>query len=182
MKIKKLETTFSKLGFNFRQIKRTDNVAIFEKTKEGVSGEIVSFEVAVIRAHEGYEIAGNTVEPSEFMPRNEDWGTFGWSYTKEEDAHKKFGEVVKQEWTYLVAGPNTVQPAGKPRKRGRKPSGFTIDFPNGEFTMKQLGEHNSKTSAYVYTFMKQRGLFDQIKEVRQIKGGRGKPTKVYTKA
>ena len=176
IKIKKLETEFKKFGFIYRQIKRSGNVAIFEQVKDD---RILAYEVVVIRAHEGYEIAGNKMEPSEFMPRSEDWGTFGWTLTNESDAHKRFNEVLKQDWTYLVAGPNSTQSADKPRKRGRRPTNFEIKFPKGEFSMQELGDFNGKSSAYVYTFMKSRGLFNKIEVVREIRGGRGKPKKIY---
>ena len=176
MKIKKLATEFNKFGFTYNQIKRSGNVAIFEQIKDD---KILAYEVVVIRAHEGYEIAGNVMEPAEFMPRSEDWGTFGWTLTNESDAHKRFNEVLKQDWTYLVTGPNSVQPAGKPRKRGRRRVDFEIKFPEGEFSMQELGEFNGKSSAYVYSYMKSRNLFGKIEEVREVRGGRGKPKKIY---
>lgn len=172
--MKKIQKAFKQKGFAFQLLKRLENVALLEKTSKGGG---VSYEVVVIRAHNGYSIAGTEVAASEFLPKDEDFGKFGWSYSTLEAAEKKFHEVKKEKWEYLIV--DESKPKGG--KRGRKPVNFQVKYPDGEFSMKDLAEHNNKTPAYMYTFLKQRGLFSEIVEVREEKAGRGKPRKIYKK-
>jgi hypothetical protein len=184
MKIKELPNKFSKSGFDYELLRRVGNVALLEKTRAG-DKLIVSYEIVVIRAHGGYTIAGSTVEPAEYIPKSEDWGTYGWTQTTEDLAYAKFAEISKQDWTYMtnVAGAKVVEKEAKERKpRNHKSSGFEVKFPSGEFSMNDLAELNGKTSSYIYTFMKQNGIFSKIKEVREERGGRGKPRKIYVAA
>jgi hypothetical protein len=69
---KPLPLTLKNYGHEMVQIKRTDVAAIYSKGH--------GFEVILIQKHDGYEIAGNKVEPAEHFPKNEDWGKSGWYY------------------------------------------------------------------------------------------------------
>jgi len=95
--MKKLPTTFRKEGFDFTQLKCEGNVALFRKTKEatGYSG----FEVVVVQSHNGYRFGNEFFPPAEFMPRNEDWGSKGFTYTADDEAGalKQFEKLLRQQ-------------------------------------------------------------------------------------
>jgi hypothetical protein len=59
-------------GHKMRQIKRSDVAAIYSKS--------AGYEVFLIQKHYGYEIKGVKIEASEYMPKDEDFGTKGWYY------------------------------------------------------------------------------------------------------
>lgn len=86
-KYKLLKEEISKDGFLLKQLKRKKNKAIYEQTRDG---RIFSYEVIVIARHEGYSIAGNFIEPSEMYPSTSQWGVKGFTFSKLEDAEKKY--------------------------------------------------------------------------------------------
>jgi hypothetical protein len=96
-----LATEFKKDGFDHKVIRRENMVALVEKKHRDHS--LPSYEVVRIQTHEGYEIMGRYVEPSEFMPRTAEWGIHGFTYTDLEDAEKKFKSMLKSK-------PSTMKP------------------------------------------------------------------------
>jgi hypothetical protein len=86
-----LATQIRHAGFDFRQILRAGDFAVFEQSK---TGRVMAYEVVHIRRHEGFAIAGRQVEPAEFYPRSEDWGTHGWTLPTREAALAKLKEVT----------------------------------------------------------------------------------------
>lgn len=61
-------------------------MAIYERFKEG---RVPHYEVIIIQSHDGFSVAGKEVEASEFYPRSEDWGTYGWTYSTLEEVKVK---------------------------------------------------------------------------------------------
>jgi hypothetical protein len=86
--MKILEKEFKYNGFLFTQVVRLADKAVYKK--RNISGKAVSFEVIRIKSHNGYEIGGVKIAPSEVYPSSSQWGTFGWTYTKLEDAMNKY--------------------------------------------------------------------------------------------
>ena len=86
--MKILEKEFKYKKFKFKQLIREDNKAIY--LVSSIEGKSKSFEVVKIRSHNGYEIQGVQIPPSEVYPSTTQWGLYGWTYTTEEDARKKF--------------------------------------------------------------------------------------------
>jgi hypothetical protein len=77
-------------GYSMKQIKRTDKVAMYSKCG--------GYEVVLVQKHNGYEIKGIKIDPAEYLPKDEDFGTKGWYYggpNGREDAEKKFRELEK---------------------------------------------------------------------------------------
>jgi hypothetical protein len=77
--IKILPTTFRSDGFDFELVKRDGDIALFRKTKPGFGFE--SFEVALIQRHDTLEIKGKLIPAGEHLPRSEQWGIKGWTYS-----------------------------------------------------------------------------------------------------
>jgi hypothetical protein len=91
---KPLRTRFRRDGFDYRQIAREGNAAIYEQTWSGSDDPAICFEVIRIRRREGFEIGGRVVAPAEIYPRSEAWGVDGFTLTKKDAAFRKFREVA----------------------------------------------------------------------------------------
>lgn len=114
MEYKLLPQTFYKKGFDFEQVKRNQNFAIYKRTK---SPQNWSYEVIKILRGNGFSIKdknGKEVkfEPSESFPSSEQWGTYGFTYSPQssnnplQDAINKFNELVNLDNQKLTKGKN----------------------------------------------------------------------------
>jgi hypothetical protein len=90
---KPLPTRFRHDGFDYRQIAREGNAAIYEQTRKG-NEDSAAFEVIRIRQRAGFEIDGRFVEPAEVYPNSEAWGADGWTMQDKNAAFRKLREVV----------------------------------------------------------------------------------------
>ena len=90
--MKTLDTQFKNDGFNFTQIDRTGNVALFSKSKPPVNGK--SYEVVLVQKHKAFKIRGLDNAAREAMPGSEQWGEFGWTFLDLTAAKRKFNELV----------------------------------------------------------------------------------------
>ena len=77
--MKKIEKSFVSKGFEFKQVMRDGDMAIYEKHAD--KSECSSYELIYITSHNGYEIGGAKIPPSEVYPSDSQWGTYGWTYT-----------------------------------------------------------------------------------------------------
>lgn len=91
--MKPLEPKFKSGGFEFQQLKRTGDVAIFQKGTPTFDRQS-SFEVVRIQKHKEREIAGVLIPEREAMPSNESWGKEGWSYPTLAAANERFYAMV----------------------------------------------------------------------------------------
>jgi len=91
--VKTLETEFSFKGFNYRQISRDGDVAVYEQ-RWGRNGS-VAYETIIVQSHNGREIAGKQIPPSEFFPSTSSWGVKGWSFTDRELALAKANALTQ---------------------------------------------------------------------------------------
>lgn len=113
MNFKPLSKDFRKFGFNFKQIWREGDYAIYEQTRNG--SPQCNWESIRIRRHNGYTIGGVDIEPSEVYPSNEKWGNDGFTHTTLESAHAKI-EVMKQ----YADEPVVEKKRGRGRPKGSK--------------------------------------------------------------
>jgi hypothetical protein len=89
-----LPTRFRRDGFNYRQIARGGDAAIYEQTWSGCSDPSVCYEVVRIRRREGFQINGRFVEPAEIYPKADAWGVDGFTLTDKDAAFAKLREVA----------------------------------------------------------------------------------------
>jgi hypothetical protein len=82
--MKKIEKSFVSKGFEFKQIVRNGDMAVYEKCAP--NSKCPNYELIHITCHNGYEIQGNKIPPSEVYPGDSQWGTHGWTYTTLQDA------------------------------------------------------------------------------------------------
>ena len=93
---KPLPTLFRRDGFEYRQIARERDAAIYEQTWSGCAEPSVCYEVIRIRRREGFQIGGRFVEPAEVYPNSDAWGVDGFTLTDKDAAFAKLREVVEQ--------------------------------------------------------------------------------------
>jgi hypothetical protein len=91
---KPLLTRLRRNGFDYRQIVREGDAAIYEQTWDGCSSPSVAYEVVRIRRREATEIAGNFIEPHEVYPSSNAWGVDGFTYTDKDAAFAKLRELA----------------------------------------------------------------------------------------
>ena len=91
---KSLPTRFSRDGFDFRQIAREGNAAIYEQTWSGCAGPSVCYEVIRIRRRDGFQIGGRFVQPAEVYPSSGVWGVDGFTFTDKDAAFAKLRELL----------------------------------------------------------------------------------------
>jgi hypothetical protein len=91
---KPLATQFRHDGFDYRQIAREGNAAIYEQRWPGCSEPNACYEVVRIRRRDGFQIGERFVEPAEVYPRGEQWGELGWTVPDKESAFRKLRELV----------------------------------------------------------------------------------------
>ena len=85
-------TEYKKNGFTFTLIKRFGNFALFCGVKNG--GRHSNWEVIEIQSHDGMTIAGKIIDPAEYPPNNNQWGTKGWTFLRSETALNKIKELT----------------------------------------------------------------------------------------
>jgi hypothetical protein len=114
--LKILEESFTSKGFKFQQIKRHGDVAIYKKKLDDPESDSSHYEVIAIKKHNGYEIAGVKVPPSEMYPSDSQWGDWAFTCTSIEDANKRFDYLQDKFKNYIAT---SMLPSGEKRGRGR---------------------------------------------------------------
>lgn len=89
---KPLRVEFRSGGFNYRQIAREGNAAIYEQRWH--DSENVGYEVIRIRRRNGFEIKGKFVGPAEVYPNSDVWGVDGFTFADKAEAFAKLREVA----------------------------------------------------------------------------------------
>ena len=91
---KPLPTRFRREGFDYRQIAREGDAAIYEQTWSGCSYPSACYEVIRIRRREGFQIGARFVEPAELYPKSEAWGVDGFTVTNKAAAFAKLRQLA----------------------------------------------------------------------------------------
>jgi len=84
-------------GFNHIQLKRQDNIAIYQKCLGNI---LVGYETIIIQARYPQETyfrhTGNNPELKEHYPQTSAWGRYGFTYKHLKDAERKFDELLEK--------------------------------------------------------------------------------------
>lgn len=91
---KPLPKKFRRDGFQYRQIAREGDAAIYEQTWDECCNPSVSYEVVRIRRRDGFWIDDRFVEPAEVYPNSEAWGTDGFTLIDKDAAFVKLRELA----------------------------------------------------------------------------------------
>ena len=94
--MKTLEKKFTYKEFEYSQIIREGNLAIYKQKLKDVDGS-TRFEVIIIESHNGYEISGQKIPPSEMYPSSTQWGVKGFTLLTYDDALRKMEVLKKKE-------------------------------------------------------------------------------------
>jgi hypothetical protein len=92
-----LRKEFRRDGFNYRQIAREGDIALYEQRSIGCPATAVCFEVIRVRQREGFHIGGRFIRAAEIYPNSEAWGTNGFTVTDSNKAWDKFFEISLEE-------------------------------------------------------------------------------------
>ncbi len=190
---KPIAVSFTRKGFRFNQLHREGDFAIFHRVDEsGDKPRDAGFEVVVIARHDGYEIAGNKIEPSEVYPSNEQWGSMGWTYRDLCSAEIRFQSLLTGE--HPVASDNTpvstleeadtdaVVPPVVSRRGRPRVEHPTIQLPDKEFSVKEVAETNKVQYVTVYQFVKEEVKNGRVKATREERrAARGPMTQLFEK-
>jgi len=96
-----LPIRFTYNGFNFKQIDRIDNIAIYEQSKPAIDAPI--YEVVKIKKKTYGKLSPLAGQQYSAYPTSSEWGLYGWSYINLAKAQEKFSELVeKQDRSVLV--------------------------------------------------------------------------------
>lgn len=96
--MKKLEKEFESAGFKYKQIHRENMYAIYER-KHIESILDPHYEAIKILNHNGMEIAGKKIPPSEFYPSSNNWGTNGYTCLNKKAAYDRLDRMIKEAAT-----------------------------------------------------------------------------------
>jgi hypothetical protein len=94
--MKKLDSTFTSNGFEFKQIYREDMYSIYERKYINSKSEH-HYEAIRIQSHNGMEIAGNKIPPSEYYPSSNSWGRHGYTCISKKASYDRLDKMMKEE-------------------------------------------------------------------------------------
>jgi hypothetical protein len=94
--MKKLDKEFESGGFKYKQTHREDMFAIYER-KYINSTKDSHYESIKIQSHNGMEIAGNKIPPSEYYPSSNSWGRHGYTCITKKEAYIRLDRMMKED-------------------------------------------------------------------------------------
>ena len=92
-----LPARFRHNGFDYRQIARKGDAAIYKQRWTGCEEPDVCYEVIRIRRRDGFQISEKFIEPYEIYPNSGAWGVDGFTFTDRTKAWDKFFEISLEE-------------------------------------------------------------------------------------
>jgi hypothetical protein len=94
---KLLAKEFRRDGFQYRQIARKGDAAIYEQRWLGCAEPSPFYEVVRIRRRDGFQIGNRFVKAAEIYPNSEAWGVDGFTFANRNKAWAKFFEISLEE-------------------------------------------------------------------------------------
>lgn len=101
-----LPKSFRKNGYTFRLVctqrigpempRFTCHAAIYALI--ATTGRVVAYEVMKVRFRGEVTTPSGITPPGLWLPSNEDWGTYGWTYVRQEVAERKYAEIISQSF------------------------------------------------------------------------------------
>lgn len=110
MAVRPLETEFRRDGFDYKQVKRRGDVALFEQRR---GDEAKGYELVIIRVKPAATLPnGRSVSEREAYPSSEEWGVFWWTVVDRVAAFGRFAELVDDLATVEFRDPPKPNGAG----------------------------------------------------------------------
>lgn len=88
-----LPLTFKSNGFEFTQVCRDGQLAIYSKRQPDWAKDALIYEVVRIKRNETYAIHGHAIEAHESYPKSEAWGKDGFAATTLQAAKAVFASM-----------------------------------------------------------------------------------------
>ena len=82
-----LKERFNRRGFDYRLVKRSEEVAMYEQWADD---RLHAWEVFRVQRNDARTIGGKTVAASESPPSDEQWGRKGWTLLSREAAEARY--------------------------------------------------------------------------------------------
>jgi hypothetical protein len=99
--MRSLPATSRSADFDFQQLRREGDIAIFVKQKPPF--KFKRYEVVIIQKRDAYTWPnGQTTLAHEAMPSSRDWGKYPWTYRTLEDCESRFKSLVKTQFAYRL--------------------------------------------------------------------------------
>jgi hypothetical protein len=92
---KPLPKQFRRDGFDYREIAREGNAAIYEQRWAGCAESSLAYEVIRIRRRDGFPIGSRFVPPGEVYPASKFWGVDGFTFTDRDAAFSRLRELQR---------------------------------------------------------------------------------------
>jgi hypothetical protein len=170
------EAGFSQDPLTYKQVKRTDAVALYERSRNGVVKDYEVFLVKV-KAKGTKETFPNGVvkileDDTERYPSTGQWGRIAWSFRCKGGAEAKFDELVK----------GVTEEAEEEEKPESSVKTVVLTIPEGEWTVGELAEKNHVSYPAAFLFVKAALGEQKVKFVREERRhAKGKASKLYSK-
>jgi hypothetical protein len=97
--MKTIEWPVIKTDFIDELIKRDGDVVLSVRRSRH-SGRVVSYEVQVVRVHRRDMLMNGRLMScagDEYLPSSSEWGQYGWSFGRLQDAERKFQQVLERQ-------------------------------------------------------------------------------------
>lgn len=97
--MKTIEWPVTKTDFIDELIKRDGDVVLSVRRSRH-SGRVVSYEVQVVRVHRRDMLMNGRLMScagDEYLPSSSEWGQYGWSFGRLQDAERKFQQVLERQ-------------------------------------------------------------------------------------
>ncbi len=165
---------FSTNPLTYKQVKRTESVALYERSFEG---KLRDYEVFIIRVDPKGKvqkfpngITKTLEDDTEKYPSSGQWGRLAWSAVTIEQAMRRFDNLV-------AAGIQAAEEEENPTPKE------AIVIPLGEFTVGELATKNNIEYAPAFLFIKAELTKGAVKFLREERrNAKGKASKIYIRA
>lgn len=97
--MKTIEWPVTKTDFIDELIKRDGDVVLSVRRSRH-SGRVVSYEVQLVRVHRRDMLMNGRLMScagDEYLPSSSEWGQYGWSFGRLQDAERKFQQVLERQ-------------------------------------------------------------------------------------
>ena len=98
--MKPIPNTFQKNGYDYTLLERQGNVAVYEQHRDE---RTFAYEVVKIRPRPAREFNGVKLEAAERLPSDEEWGTWGKTYTLSGSTPSTARSLAKHQMGVWVA-------------------------------------------------------------------------------
>ncbi len=171
--INTLPKTFTKNGFNFTQLNRAGQVALYQR--KASTFDYQDFEIVRVR---NYQVDKDKVV--EVYPSSNEWGRFAISKVDEKEALNEFNEWAAK-FKDKEAEDYNLEAQKNLHKRGRHPLKIKIEFPEGEWGIKEIADKLNVSTGYINLRLKTWLKSGEVIKVesRKLVSGRGRKASCF---